>query len=272
MSDEQYIGEVIEASTSEFTAESCTLHEPPRFGSFVRIPLSGPDGPEEADPQRLQGLKSAAAEAIKKWIAEKKGVLDESMCPDEKANIHYALNYAKGLDLLKRLNALIPNNKELLGLGLHYANLWNHDHENKAQEAVREITAKSPIAREILEVISEYSNFFADPLRALCKPGPKNESAPENQEMARHYYFKALVDNQEKPFEWIQEVLKWDSTHTDIGFFYRAKNVEEANNHTITPQTAILRAKELQKLFTGDKNLTRKLQEDITALQNLLPV
>ncbi len=53
MSDEQYIGEVIEASTSEFTAESCTLHEPPRFGSFVRIPLSGPDGPEEADPQPL---------------------------------------------------------------------------------------------------------------------------------------------------------------------------------------------------------------------------
>ena len=38
MTDEhEFIGEIIEASTSEFTAESYTLHAPPRFGSFVKI-------------------------------------------------------------------------------------------------------------------------------------------------------------------------------------------------------------------------------------------
>ncbi len=40
MADEnQFVGEIIEASTSEFTAESYTLHAPPRFGSFVKIPM-----------------------------------------------------------------------------------------------------------------------------------------------------------------------------------------------------------------------------------------
>lgn len=45
MSEEnQFVGEIIEASTSEFTAESYTLHAPPRFGSFVKIPMDlGPD-------------------------------------------------------------------------------------------------------------------------------------------------------------------------------------------------------------------------------------
>lgn len=41
MNEPQFIGEIIEASTSEFTAESFTLHSPPRFGSFVKIPLEG---------------------------------------------------------------------------------------------------------------------------------------------------------------------------------------------------------------------------------------
>lgn len=43
MDGPKFIGEIIEASTSEFTAESYTLHAPPRFGSFVKIPLN----PEE---------------------------------------------------------------------------------------------------------------------------------------------------------------------------------------------------------------------------------
>jgi hypothetical protein len=38
------IGEVIEASTTEFTAESKELYSPPAFGSFVKIPLSGSSG------------------------------------------------------------------------------------------------------------------------------------------------------------------------------------------------------------------------------------
>jgi hypothetical protein len=43
--EHEFIGEVIEASTSEFTAESYTLHAPPRFGSFVKIPLDGAEEP-----------------------------------------------------------------------------------------------------------------------------------------------------------------------------------------------------------------------------------
>ena len=50
MSEEnQFVGEIIEASTSEFTAESYTLHAPPRFGSFVKIPMDlgfAPEGEE----------------------------------------------------------------------------------------------------------------------------------------------------------------------------------------------------------------------------------
>lgn len=37
------IGEVIEASTTEFTAESRELHTPPPFGSFVKVRLNGQD-------------------------------------------------------------------------------------------------------------------------------------------------------------------------------------------------------------------------------------
>ena len=38
--DISIIGEVIEASTSEFAAESRTLHAPPSFGSFVKVLLA----------------------------------------------------------------------------------------------------------------------------------------------------------------------------------------------------------------------------------------
>lgn len=48
--EQQFIGEIIEASTSEFTAESYTLHAPPRFGSFVKIPMDL--GPEELEDGR----------------------------------------------------------------------------------------------------------------------------------------------------------------------------------------------------------------------------
>ena len=41
------IGEVIEASTTEFTAESRELHAPPPFGSFVKVCLNGHDTPTE---------------------------------------------------------------------------------------------------------------------------------------------------------------------------------------------------------------------------------
>jgi len=42
MADEpDFIGEVIEASTAEFAAESRELHSPPAFGSFVKVLWSG---------------------------------------------------------------------------------------------------------------------------------------------------------------------------------------------------------------------------------------
>ena len=41
----QVIGEVIEASTTEFVAESRELHSPPPFGSFVRVAWNGDESP-----------------------------------------------------------------------------------------------------------------------------------------------------------------------------------------------------------------------------------
>ncbi|HAH86758.1 MAG TPA: hypothetical protein DCL60_05245 [Armatimonadetes bacterium] len=41
-----YIGEVIEASTTQFTAESRELYSPPPFGSFVKIPWKIEQAPE----------------------------------------------------------------------------------------------------------------------------------------------------------------------------------------------------------------------------------
>lgn len=41
MAETDYIGEVIESSTMEFTAESRELQSPPPFGSFVKIACKG---------------------------------------------------------------------------------------------------------------------------------------------------------------------------------------------------------------------------------------
>lgn len=54
MSDEQVIGEVIEASTTEFVAESRELHSPPAFGSFVKVGWSGAGESSAHDPFDLQ--------------------------------------------------------------------------------------------------------------------------------------------------------------------------------------------------------------------------
>lgn len=54
MSDEQVIGEVIEASTTELVAESRELHSPPAFGSFVKVAWSGTSESDSGDPFELQ--------------------------------------------------------------------------------------------------------------------------------------------------------------------------------------------------------------------------
>ena len=48
----EYVGEVIEASTTQFAAQCRRdrLHEPPAFGSFVKIAPSSAPAPEEYDP------------------------------------------------------------------------------------------------------------------------------------------------------------------------------------------------------------------------------
>lgn len=46
MAATEYIGEVIEASTTQFTAESRELYTPPPFGSFVKIPCKLEQAPE----------------------------------------------------------------------------------------------------------------------------------------------------------------------------------------------------------------------------------
>jgi hypothetical protein len=40
VNDQHVIGEIVEASTTEFLAEAKELHSPPSFGSFVKVPLS----------------------------------------------------------------------------------------------------------------------------------------------------------------------------------------------------------------------------------------
>lgn len=71
MTFEECIGEIIEATTTEFLAESRELHAPPAFGSFVKVPFNlqcqSPEPaptaaipPQEQDPfeepwQRLEG-------------------------------------------------------------------------------------------------------------------------------------------------------------------------------------------------------------------------
>ncbi|MHB1000391.1 MAG: hypothetical protein ACYC27_14215 [Armatimonadota bacterium] len=45
------IGEVIEASTTEFAAESRELHSPPPFGSFVKVRLNGHDSMLDPEPE-----------------------------------------------------------------------------------------------------------------------------------------------------------------------------------------------------------------------------
>jgi len=46
--DSEIIGEIIEASTTDFTAESKELHSPPAFGSFVKVVWHG--GAESVSP------------------------------------------------------------------------------------------------------------------------------------------------------------------------------------------------------------------------------
>ena len=51
---EEAIGEVIEASTAEFAAESRELHAPPAFGSFVKVLWDGEENPQGLSAIQLQ--------------------------------------------------------------------------------------------------------------------------------------------------------------------------------------------------------------------------
>ncbi|MHB0912017.1 MAG: hypothetical protein ACYC2Y_01050 [Armatimonadota bacterium] len=53
------IGEIIEASTTEFAAESRELHSPPAFGSFVRVDLPG-DAPTPPEEDPFEARRAAA--------------------------------------------------------------------------------------------------------------------------------------------------------------------------------------------------------------------
>ena len=54
MPDVQIIGEIIEASTTEFVAESRELHSPPPFGSFVKVAWNGPVRQAQGRPSDAQ--------------------------------------------------------------------------------------------------------------------------------------------------------------------------------------------------------------------------
>ncbi|MDH7481718.1 MAG: hypothetical protein QHH26_07070 [Armatimonadota bacterium] len=58
MTSEECIGEIIEATTTEFLAESRELHAPPAFGSFVKVPFDL----QQTSPESLPTITSSQEE------------------------------------------------------------------------------------------------------------------------------------------------------------------------------------------------------------------
>jgi hypothetical protein len=173
-------------------------------------------------------LKSFCSQAVDNWIKDKKGNLESQMPAAEDQKVHYKFNYEKGLAIINRILEVFPQSKDLLRLGLYYANCWNEDHCNCTSKDVEDIVAGSKILKDIVHVIKSFSNRFADELAPMCQSGSENNHLLENQEIARHYYFKAMVENQSKPFSLIDLVLRWDSSHDKILWFYANKYVNDS--------------------------------------------
>lgn len=203
---------------------------------------------------------------LEDWIRDKKGNLESQMPPKEEDKLHYAFDYQKGLEIIKRILEVFPTHKELFILGLYYANLWNKDHENFVDEPHLSLTADHPVAQQIRNVIRDYSNFFADKLIPMCKAGQQNEHLQENMAITRHFYYKALVENQDKPYNNIEQVLKWDSAHEDIFHFYRNRLINKFNNDQLSASEALAWSKRMREVFQNNPKLKAKLDEDIDNL------
>lgn len=216
--------------------------------------------------EAVEMFQSLCSTAAQDWVKEKKGNLENQMVPSEKDKAHYSLDYKTGLEIIKRILDVFKDDKDLLILGLDYANRWNEEHEKRAENEVRDIVAGSKIMKWIQEGIRDYSNFFADALRPLCQPGEANEHLHENQTIARHFYFKALVENQEKPYNNIADILKWEPSHEAILWFYKNRYIEGFNSHNLSANEAIKKAEELKKVFSKNKEAISKINEDIAQL------
>jgi hypothetical protein len=103
MAATEYIGEVIEASTTQFTAESRELYSPPPFGSFVKIPCKIEQAPEvlpqapvetsdDEDPF-MEPFRSRAGSFGTDYRAAVHGEPEETcnLCPAVYAIVHAAV-------------------------------------------------------------------------------------------------------------------------------------------------------------------------------------
>ncbi len=200
------------------------------------------------------------------WVKEKKGNLESQMAPLDDQKVFYRFNYQLGIEIIQRILAVFPKDKESLVLGLDYCNRWNKDHEDRANTKSMQIKDGSKASGWINSVINDYSNAFADALRPHCEPGEANSHLFENQALADHFYFKALVENQKKPYNNIEQILKWDPTHDKILWFYRDRFIEEFNDNKITAGRALERTKKFKQLFSHSKRAQERLAEDISSL------
>ncbi len=218
--------------------------------------------------RRFSGnLQQKVAGTIEKWIQNKKGSLETSMRPSEEERLHYKHNYRIGLDIIRKILEVFPKNKGVLRLGLFYANAWNEDHKKRYEDV--DLKPGGQANKKISEVIIEYSNFLADALVPLCTRGEQHEHEPENQALGKHYFFKALVENQGNPFSTIEQIMQWTPGHSDVFYFYRNQIIEEFNKQRIGKDQAREKLEKLKNLVSSKNEIRQKFIKDLEELKNL---
>jgi len=203
---------------------------------------------------------------VQNWINTKKRNLEKQIRPSEEEKEEFNYNYREGLKIVKQLLIVFPRNKEFLRLGLHYANNWNTEYFKKAEIQEEHIRESSATGERIKGIIKEFSNFFADALIEQCGSGDGNGLKSENKEIATHFYFKAMVENQKMPGTLIEQILRWDSEHDKIFWFYIDFLKKEKNKNRLTKQVMLVRLQELMKLAKSNSRIRETLENNINYL------
>ena len=175
---------------------------------------------EGLDQNALAAVQHCAIEGVEKWLNDTTGNLENSMLPNEEIKKDYRFDYRKGLDHIKKILTIFPDNKRLLRLGLYYANQWNEDVMKIGKDSEKE-------RKMVVDNITEFSNNFADSLAPLCEKGKEHEHELENQCLAKHYYYKAISENQSNPGTYVERILEWEPGHSEVFYFYRSKLQDE---------------------------------------------